>query len=84
MNTEFTTISIEGFNTSFGTELTKDMDFSEACDNMEENGVNQWYVSLDKEDVLEDYRDNSETIARNMYTLEFYFIDNLAIYISIY
>jgi hypothetical protein len=76
---EFTEQSIETFNLYQDTFLTKDMTFEEAIDVIEQCNNNYFYVSMDKNDVIEAY-ENEKDIAEQL-ELDPVYITELGIYI---
>lgn len=78
----FDDYSIETFNIVTGTDLKQNMTFQEAIDEIENEEVNYFYVSMCQEDVL-DAIDNEKEIAE-LLDLRLIFIEELGIYIATY
>ena len=78
----FDDYSIETFNIVTGTDLKHNMTFQEAIDEIENEEVSYFYVSMCQEDVL-DAIDNEKEIAE-LLDLRFIFIEELGIYIATY
>lgn len=70
---------IAGFNSYCDTNLQKEMTFDEAMENIEDANNRYFYVSMEKDDVIEAYY-NEENIARQL-ELEPVYIIELGIYI---
>lgn len=78
----FDDYSIETFNIVTGTDLKQNMTFQEVIDEIENEEVNYFYVSMCQEDVL-DAIDNEKEIAE-LLDLRLIFIEELGIYIATY
>ena len=80
MNTDFENWTIRDFNSTFGTNLTNTMTFDEAMTHIENEGINYFYTSMCKDDVLGAIEAEKE-IAEQL-DLSLLYITNLGIYIA--
>lgn len=80
MKTDFENWTIRDFNSTFGTNLTNIMTFDEAMTHIENEEINYFYTSMDKDDVLEAIEAEKE-IADQL-DLSLLYITNLGIYIA--
>jgi len=79
---QFEDYSVKTFNLVFGTDLHSNMTFQQAIDNIEQEEVSYFYVSMDDEDVLEAI-ENEKEIAE-MLKLRLIYIEDLGIFIATY
>ena len=82
MKTEFEEYSVETFNLVFGTDLKTSMTFQEASDNIEQEEVNYFYVSMYDNDVLEAIENEKE--GAEALDVRLIYIEDLGIYIATY
>lgn len=78
---EFRTETIKEFNQVRDTTLTPFMTFTQAVEDIESANNNYFYVSMNKEDVIEAYK-NQEEVAKQL-DLEWVYIEELGIYITL-
>lgn len=82
MKTQFEDYTTEVFNLVFGTDLNNSMTFHQAIDNIEEEEVSYFYVSMDDDDVLEAI-ENEKEVAEAL-DVRLIYIEDLGIYIATY
>jgi hypothetical protein len=82
MKTQFEDYTTEVFNLVFGTDLNNSMTFQQAIDNIEEEEVSYFYVSMDDDDVLEAI-ENEKEVAEAL-DVRLIYIEDLGIYIATY
>jgi hypothetical protein len=82
MKTTFENFTVKDFNLSCGTNLKSKMTFQEAIDNIEQEEVSYFYVSMCEEDVLEAI-ENEREVAEAL-NLKLIFIEEIGIYIATY
>lgn len=78
----FDNYTIEEFNLVTRTNLTKDMTFQEVDDEIEKLEVSYFYISMDKNDVLEAIENEKEVA--DALDLRLINIQDLGIYIATY
>jgi len=79
---QFEDYSIKTFNLVFGTDLHENMTFQQAIDNIEEEAVSYFYVSMCEEDVLEAI-ENEKEVAEAL-DVRLIYIEELGIFIATY
>lgn len=79
---KFEEYSVKTFNLVFGTDLQENMTFQQAIDNIEEEEVSYFYVSMDDEDVLEAI-ENEKEVAEAL-NVRLIYIEDLGIFIATY
>lgn len=79
---KFEDYTTEVFNLVFGTDLNSKMTFQQAIDNIEEEEVSYFYVSMCEKDVLEAIKDEKEVA--EMLKLRLIYIEDLGICIATY
>jgi len=79
---KFEDYSVKTFNLVFGTDLHENMTFQQAIDNIEEEEVSYFYVSMDDEDVLEAI-ENEKEVAEAL-NVRLIYIEDLGIFIATY
>jgi len=82
MKTQFEDYTTKVFNLVFRTDLKPTMTFQEAIDNIEEEEVSYFYVSMDNNDVLEAI-ENEKEVAKAL-NIRLIYIEDLGIYIATY
>jgi len=78
---QFNVETISQFNKSCDTNLTENMTFSEAIDDIEKCGNNYFYVSMNKQDVIDAINGNIELIKQLQ--LDLVLIKELGIFIAL-
>lgn len=81
METKFNVWTIEEFNL-LGTQLHKDMSFSEAVDNIEQNEISYFYVSMCKDDVISAVEAEKEIA--DLLKLHYIYVPDFSMYITTY
>ncbi len=79
---QFEDYSIKTFNLVFGTELHENMTFQQAVDEIEQEEVSYFYVSMCEEDVLEAI-ENEKEVAEAL-DVRLIYIEELGIFIATY
>ena len=74
--------SVKTFNIVFGTDLHENMTIQQAIDNIEEEEISYFYVSMCKKDVLEAIKDEKEIA--EILNLRLIYIEDLGIFIATY
>lgn len=82
MKTQFENYTTEVFNLVFGTDLKSTMTFQEAIDNIEEEEVSYFYISMDEKDILEAI-ENEKEVAEAL-QVRLIYIEDLGIFIATY
>jgi hypothetical protein len=82
MKTQFEDYTTEVFNLVFGTDLHSEMTFQQAIDNIEEEEVSYFYVSMDDKDVLEAIENEKEVV--EALNVRLIYIEDLGIFIATY